>query len=356
MDVGTATEQLERVATEGERPGDYTARADSVLRRAIGYEVSAWASVDPASLLFTSCDLYPGATPSAESALFEIEFADCDPGSYRDLHRQGTVAAALRQYADPASVERYRSVIAPAGGFDELRIMLRLGTHTWGTVTAYRVARPFGPDEVDTAARLAPVLARGVRRTFLEAALGDSRLARPPGQLVLDADGETILTTSPAEEWLDTLTPSQLGGVMASLRTAVRTGESAQLTLAGRQGLLTFHATPAKGPEGYVGVIVEQPRPAELTPVIVSGYGLTPREAETLALVLRGHTSRQIARRLGISEHTVSDHLKSLFGKVGVGSRSELVAATYTRFYLPRTEAGLVPSPYGWFLEDPPRP
>lgn len=59
-----------------------------------------------------------------------------------------------------------------------------------------------------------------------------------------------------------------------------------------------------------------------------------------------------MARELGISPFTVADHLKSVFAKVGVASRSELVAALHHQHYEPRTESGLLPSPYGWYLDD----
>jgi DNA-binding CsgD family transcriptional regulator len=49
---------------------------------------------------------------------------------------------------------------------------------------------------------------------------------------------------------------------------------------------------------------------------------LTDREREVLALVASGETNRQIAAKLGISEHTVARHLSNIFDKLGVTSRT----------------------------------
>jgi two-component system, NarL family, nitrate/nitrite response regulator NarL len=52
---------------------------------------------------------------------------------------------------------------------------------------------------------------------------------------------------------------------------------------------------------------------------------LTAREAEILVLVGQGLSNKGIARRLGISVHTVKFHLEALFDKVGATSRAEAV-------------------------------
>ena len=52
---------------------------------------------------------------------------------------------------------------------------------------------------------------------------------------------------------------------------------------------------------------------------------LTGRELEVLALVADGLPNRDIARALDISEHTVKFHLASIFGKLGVSTRTEAV-------------------------------
>ena len=50
--------------------------------------------------------------------------------------------------------------------------------------------------------------------------------------------------------------------------------------------------------------------------------GLTAREVEVLRLIAQGLTDAQVADQLVISHHTVNSHLKAIYGKIGVSSRS----------------------------------
>ena len=50
--------------------------------------------------------------------------------------------------------------------------------------------------------------------------------------------------------------------------------------------------------------------------------GLTAREVEVLRLLAQGLTSAQIAERLVIGLVTVNSHVRSIYGKLGVTSRS----------------------------------
>jgi PAS domain S-box-containing protein len=52
---------------------------------------------------------------------------------------------------------------------------------------------------------------------------------------------------------------------------------------------------------------------------------LSPRESEVLGLLVAGDRVPAIAKRLHISQHTVRNHLKSMFRKLEVGSQSELI-------------------------------
>jgi DNA-binding NarL/FixJ family response regulator len=53
---------------------------------------------------------------------------------------------------------------------------------------------------------------------------------------------------------------------------------------------------------------------------------LTPREREVLELLAHGLSNRQIAERLGISEHTAKFHVAAVSGKLGAASRTEAVS------------------------------
>lgn len=58
-------------------------------------------------------------------------------------------------------------------------------------------------------------------------------------------------------------------------------------------------------------------------PKRVSGpAGLTPREVEVLALIARGATAGDVARRLGISRKTAGTHIERIYTKTGASSRS----------------------------------
>jgi two-component system, NarL family, nitrate/nitrite response regulator NarL len=62
------------------------------------------------------------------------------------------------------------------------------------------------------------------------------------------------------------------------------------------------------------------PATDEVTPL------LTAREIEILAAIGEGLSNKEVARRLGISTHTVKFHLESIFDKLEAGTRAEAVA------------------------------
>lgn len=58
---------------------------------------------------------------------------------------------------------------------------------------------------------------------------------------------------------------------------------------------------------------------------------LTRAELRVVHLVVEGHSNPEIAARLSISRHTVESHLKNVFAKLGVTSRTQLAVLATRR-------------------------
>ena len=115
---------------------------------------------------------------------------------------------------------------------------------------------------------------------------------------------------------------------------------AADAVRAGARGVLPSDATPdeiiAALEAAAVGLVT---LPADLAAELASGarapasrpasavtQPLTPREIEVLGMLAEGLANKNIAARLGISEHTVKTHVASILTKLDAFSRAEAVA------------------------------
>ncbi|MGH3985433.1 MAG: helix-turn-helix transcriptional regulator [Pseudonocardiaceae bacterium] len=129
--------------------------------------------------------------------------------------------------------------------------------------------------------------------------------------------------------------PTARGGFRARLRDA-----------RGRWAVL--QASPLiGGDDEQIAVAIEPATGDQLIGLLLVAYSLTSRERDICREVIAGYSTADIAGRLFISAHTVQDHLKSVFAKVGVRSRGELVArlgqTVLARTALTRTSPGSEP-------------
>jgi hypothetical protein len=84
-----------------------------------------------------------------------------------------------------------------------------------------------------------------------------------------------------------------------------------------------------------------------VTPLAPVGAG--PSESSATQLVAQAHHTDEIASRLHLSAYTVQDHLRSIFDKVGVSARGELVARLLFDHYAPSLAEQAPIAPTGWF-------
>jgi|GEM_PF-6457180 len=101
-----------------------------------------------------------------------------------------------------------------------------------------------------------------------------------------------------------------------------------------RQTIRTFRETMAECERIVAKAEAEVQRLRSLqrratAPVPLRVGDLTDREWEVVQQVHRGHSNKEIAAELHVSRHTVSNHLRSIFRKLGVGSRTELITRLY---------------------------
>lgn len=63
---------------------------------------------------------------------------------------------------------------------------------------------------------------------------------------------------------------------------------------------------------------------------VIEKYGLTEREKQLVNLILKGYSNFQISEKLFISTYTVKEHIKSIFRKMNLKSRGELIIKVYS--------------------------
>lgn len=100
---------------------------------------------------------------------------------------------------------------------------------------------------------------------------------------------------------------------------------------------MTPTAKPARSP------CCCRPRAPQLASLVLASRGL--RKQQIARILLRGETTERVAGSLLISRHTIRDHVKTAYAKLGVTSRPELTALLLHDGAIPhlRDTAGLRP-------------
>ena len=107
-------------------------------------------------------------------------------------------------------------------------------------------------------------------------------------------------------------------GVRGVLPREATAGEIVAAVGAAATGLVVLSSDLA---EALLPTLSSTARALPPTPI----QALTPREVEVLGMLAEGLGNKIIARRLGISEHTIKFHVGSIFAKLNASSRTEAV-------------------------------
>lgn len=350
----TDSRLLTELASTADRAADALdlfTRTSARLRRSVPFDAAVWAATDPDTGLITAPMLVENLGSSERCGEYwESELLEENVASFRDLARAAVPAIGLRVATgdSPARSARFRRLLQYQGVHDELRAVFRIGDRPWAVVSLFRMGAgaPFGAEETSLLADLSTPLAARLRRFARLPATGAG--APAPGLILFDRSGEATSINAEALHHLSFLpdgpsVPSALGlrlpiwlAATAMQARAIAEGRDRGVarmrirTVDGRW--LTCRASCLTGPTGLgpVALVIEPAAAADLVEMIAEAYGLTARELEIARLVALGRRTADVAAELFISAHTVRDHLKAVFAKVGVSSRGELVARLFT--------------------------
>ncbi len=330
------------------------------LRRVIANDASCWHTLDPQTRLLTSDapteliehGIYTVETaPMAGEMIVRSEYLTDDYQSFADLASRRVPVGILEQATrgHPERSARYRDLLEPSGIPHELRAAFVIRGRVWGAVHVARreSSGGFTKRDADALAHVAGAIAEGIRASLRFDAARRISGTNAPGMVLVDASNTVELVTPPARELIDALSsrsdgyggdvlPAPLTAIAAYTRRAEGvTSAGNVVTVPSPIGWITLHASRADPGDGRVAIVIERAAASQSANLRLETHGATAREREVATLLARGLSNPEIAAELVISPHTVQDHIKSLYEKVGVSSRQELVARAFLDEYLP---------------------
>ncbi|WP_143531893.1 helix-turn-helix transcriptional regulator [Saccharothrix sp. ALI-22-I] len=328
------------------------------LRAAVPFDAWCVLTVDPATVMTTGGFHEEGLPAEHLGHLAEIEARGSDALALADLARGRGNAATLNGATGgrPERSERYRDILVPSGLAYEMRLLFRSGRAVWGAMVAFRGSdvADFSPAEIALAGQATTGVADIMRREMVLAEITHRPMPDGPGLVLVSGDLERVSCTEAAEQLLaeidDGLDPrSGLPFSVVVLARRVLASGPVRSRLRTRRGRwLTLHADRTAD---QASIIVEPTRPVEVAAIVADAYGLTRRERTVVRLLACGHSRHEIARGLAVSPHTVDDHIKHVYAKLGARSRAELTYRLFFDQYVPRIQDQVPLGRTGWFLD-----
>jgi DNA-binding CsgD family transcriptional regulator len=318
------------------------------LRSAVGFDAYAWLMTDPHS--------WVGSSPLADvpclpelPTLIRLKYLT-ELNRWTALPPSGLERLHTATRGDLGRSLVWAKLLHRFDVVDVLSVVFVDRFGCWGFLDLWRAApaQPFTADEAGFVGRLVKPLTKALRRcqaaTFAPSSSGAAQTHADPAVLQLSADLDVLAQTNQTEQYLRLLVPPDGG------RGPVPAGAynvSAQL-LAHEAGLddhpprarvhiaggswLTLQAarigTPGGGAtaQAEIAVTIERASPRDRAAIYGSAHGFTTRETQILDRMLTGADTRELARGLYLSEHTVQDYLKAIFSKTGTKSRRQLLS------------------------------
>jgi DNA-binding CsgD family transcriptional regulator len=324
-----ATDRLAAVGPRDVR--EFRAAVVEVLARAVGFDWFVWVLTDPATEV--------GVDPFAVvpdlgqlSQLVRLKYLT-------SVNRWTQLGSVASLGVDPERSPLWSAAQRQHGVVDVTSAVFRDGFGCWGFLDLWSTRHP-SRAELDLLSQLVPVLTRGLRRgqslSFADAAESQPS---PPGAAVILLDDELCITgqTSTSRSWLarllpptDSSDPVPAAALNVAAQLLAREAGVDNHPAAARVHLshgewVTLKAARLE-PGGMIAVTLESSTAAERLDLFARSHALSVRERQLLTILAEGADTKKVAAQMFVSEHTVQDHLKSVFRKTGTHNRRTLLS------------------------------
>ncbi|MGI9005387.1 MAG: response regulator transcription factor [Streptosporangiaceae bacterium] len=313
------------------------------IRTAIGFDAYAWLLTDPQTSV--------GSAPLAEvpclpelPPLIRLKYLT-EVNRWTTLRRNPVALLQEATAGDPSRSLLWRGLLSRYGVTDMASVVFRDRFGCWGFLDLWRSgsSAPFGSADAALLADIAVPVTTAQRRSQARAFTAHSPGPAPgpgPVVLLLSPDLDVLRQTPQTDQYLRLLVPPE-GGLppipascynVAAQLLAVEAGLDPEPPWA-RVHLpagpwLTLRAAriggAAPGQEPDIAVTIEAAAPSERVDLFAQAFGFSAREHELLSHLATG--TRELARLMFLSEHTVQDHLKSIFAKTSAHTRRTLLS------------------------------
>ena len=315
------------------------------IRQAIGFDAYAWLLTDPQTSVGSAPLAVVPCLPELPR-LIRLKYLTA-------INRWTTLRSppvALLQEVTAGDLSQsllWRDLLGGYGIADVASLVFRDRFGCWGFLDLWRSGTParFSQAEAAWLGDIAGPVTTALRRSQAHAFVVRASREPPrlgPVVLLLSPDLDVLRQTPQTQEYLRILVPPEAGrppipagayNVAAQLLAVeadvdpnppwarVHLPDGLWLTLrAARIGDVE------SGQEHDIAVTIEQTSPPERVSLFARAFAFSARETELVGHLVTGADTRELARRMFLSEHTVQDHLKSIFAKTSTHNRRALLS------------------------------
>ena len=342
-------ERVVRICESGTVALSLRLRLVNEIGRAVGFDAYAWLLTDPETSVGSAPLADVPVLPQLPRQLPRLIRLKYLTTVNRWTTLDDTHVALLQDVTrgDLSRSRLWRELLGELGVIDVASLVFKDRFGCWGFLDLWRSSdsAPFSRTDAGFLVGIVDPITRSLRKsqanTFVTHRARDAgRLG--PLVLVVSPDLDVLEQTSETQAYLQLLVPPEEGNppIPASAYNVAAQLLAVEADIDKNPPLAKVHLSDGlwvtlraarigkvdSSGEPNIAVSIEETVPAERVGVFSRAFGFSVREGELLGHLATGVDTREIARRMFLSEHTVQDHLKSIFAKAGVRNRPTLLS------------------------------